>query len=169
MSLELRSTLSKLYVGREKELLAGKWSEIPEWVFVNGEGNPLDESKLRKRFARALKKAGLSGHRLYDLRHTYATALLAKSVPVTYVAAQLGHAKPTTTLQWYAHWLPKGSDKSFVDSLDRASLIGDGTDFGTNGDSSVMTDEIPFDFTGGPSQARTGDPLIKSQLLYQLS
>ena len=100
-------------------MLAGKWSEIPEWVFVNREGKPLDESKLRKRFARALKKAGLSGHRLYDLRHTFATALLARSVPVTYVAAQLGHAKPTTTLQWYAHWLRKDSDKSFVDSLDR--------------------------------------------------
>ena len=26
-----------------------------------------------------------------------------------------------------------------------------------------------LDFTGGPFRARTGDPLIKSQLLYQLS
>jgi hypothetical protein len=26
-----------------------------------------------------------------------------------------------------------------------------------------------FDFTGGPSETRTPDPLIKSQLLYQLS
>jgi hypothetical protein len=64
-----------------------------------------------------MKRAGLSGHRLYDLRHTFATLLLAKGVPITYVAAQLGHARPTTTLQWYAHWLPRDS-RSFVDALD---------------------------------------------------
>src|SRR5262245_2197054 len=40
--------------------------------------------------------------RVYDLRHAYATQLLARGdVPVIYVSAQLGHAKPTTTLQWY--------------------------------------------------------------------
>ena len=38
--------------------------------------------------------------------------------PITYVAAQLGHTKPTTTLQWYAHWLPRG-DKHWVDALDQ--------------------------------------------------
>src|ERR1700746_1131189 len=79
----------------------------------------MDESRVRKRFAFALKRAGLSGHRVYDLRHTFATMLLARGVPITYVAAQLGHAKPTTTLQWYAHWLPR-NDKNFVDSLDRS-------------------------------------------------
>jgi len=29
---------------------------------------------------------------------------------------QLGHAKPTTTLQHYAHWLPRGS-KTYIDRL----------------------------------------------------
>jgi hypothetical protein len=37
-----------------------------------------------------------------------------------YVAAQLGHTKPTTTLQWYAHWLPR-ADKHWVDALDNAT------------------------------------------------
>jgi len=41
--------------------------------------------------------AGLPRHRLYDLRHTFATHLLADRAPITYVAAQLGHRKPTTT------------------------------------------------------------------------
>src|ERR1700676_5269961 len=58
----------------------------------------------------------VGGHRLYDLRHTFASHLIANA-PITYVAAQLGHADSTTTLRWYARWLPK-SGRSYVDSLD---------------------------------------------------
>jgi hypothetical protein len=55
---------------------------------------------------RALEKAGLPRFRVYDLRHTFASLLLAQGAPITYVAALLSHSRPTTTLQWYAHWLP---------------------------------------------------------------
>ena len=61
---------------------------------------------------------GSSGSRALRFR-SCATELLAQGAPITYVAAQLGHTKPTTTLQWYAHWLPRG-DKHWVDGLDRA-------------------------------------------------
>jgi hypothetical protein len=36
--------------------------------------------------------------------------------PITYVAAQLGHSKPSTTLQWYGRWLPQ-SGNGFIDRL----------------------------------------------------
>lgn len=71
---------------------------------------------MRKNFSAALEKAGLSGFRVYDLRHTFASILLAQGAPITYVATQLGHSKSTTTLQWYAHWIPTGHDR-FVDGL----------------------------------------------------
>ena len=67
-----------------------------------------------KRFRLVLRKAALPRFRLYDLRHTYASQLLAEGAPITYVAAQLGHARPTTTLAHYAHWIPRG-DKGWVD------------------------------------------------------
>ncbi len=85
-----------------------------------------------RRFAKALKRANLSGFRLYDLRHTFATLLLSRGVPITYVSAQLGHAKPTATLQWYSHWLPAPDSNRFVDGLDGTPIIY-GTSLAPNG------------------------------------
>jgi hypothetical protein len=101
-----------------------------------------------------------------------ATLLLSRGVPITYVSAQLGHAKPTTTLQWYSHWLPAPDAHRFVDGLDRPSKFF-GTKFGTKEARCLVgekaSNEKAPDFSGafwnGPPQTRTGDPLIKSQLL----
>jgi integrase len=41
--------------------------------------------------------------RLHDLRHTYASLLVAQRANVVFVSRQLGHASPTTTLDVYAH------------------------------------------------------------------
>ena len=73
---------------------------------------------MRKVFKRALRRAGLPGFRVYDLRHTYASLLLAVGAPITYVSAQLGHANPSTTLRYYAKWIPS-KGRRWVDLLDR--------------------------------------------------
>ena len=72
---------------------------MPEWVFCSTSATLIDQHNAGKAFRRCLKKAGLPlGHSPYDLRHTFATLLLAKGKPITYVAPQLGHANPATTL-----------------------------------------------------------------------
>jgi integrase len=50
----------------------------------------------------------------YDLRHTFASLLLSCNVPLLYVSKQLGHAKPTTTLDHYAKWLPSGEQYNIL-------------------------------------------------------
>jgi integrase len=165
VSRELAEALSRLYKVRERQALERAWGDVPEWVFCNRQGGLLDESKVRKRFARSMRRAGLSGHKPYDLRHSFATTLLAKGVPITYVSAQLGHSKPTTTLQWYAHWLPR-DDKSFVDSLDRNFLA---PDVGTKLEIDSTENEKPLDLIGATRRIRTDDLLITNQLLYRLS
>jgi integrase len=118
LTRDLTDALRALHVTRERQTLEKKWGEVPEWVFVTGaRGCPMDYSKLRKSFARAMRKAEISGHTLYDLRHSVASHLLMKGAPITYTASQLGHSKPSTTLQWYGRWLPQ-SDNGFIDRLE---------------------------------------------------
>ncbi|MFQ5828422.1 MAG: tyrosine-type recombinase/integrase [Candidatus Methylomirabilia bacterium] len=81
---------------------------------------------MRRAFRRILKRAGLPRFSVYDLRHTFGTQLLSRGAPINYVNRRMGHSKPTTTLQWYAHWLPREGQR-FVDLLDRPA-----PSFGTN-------------------------------------
>jgi integrase len=167
LSQELVQTLGRLCAERERKAMDSQCDARPDWVFVNGRSRPFDDSRIRKRFRRLARLAGIANHRVYDLRHTFATLLLSKSAPITYVASQLGHTNPTTTLRWYAHWLPSDAAR-YVDFLDTDSGR-DRHQIGTNDDFAELDEENPLDFTGGPSETRTPDPLIKSQLLYQLS
>jgi integrase len=43
---------------------------------------------------------------MHDLRHTCATLLLSRGVPVKVVSEKLGHASVTITLDTYSHVLP---------------------------------------------------------------
>jgi integrase len=117
MSQGLRAALTSLYVEREKQALQYGWGEVPVWVFVDREAKLLTNENVRKRCARLLRLAKISGHRIYDLRHTFISTLLANGEPITYVSEQAGHASANTTLAFYAHWMPKG-DRAAVDRLD---------------------------------------------------
>jgi integrase len=88
ISRELAQELSRLYVSREKQCLA-QGGEMPDPIFCTRAAKLLDPNPLRKYFARTLRRADLSGRRLYDLRHSFATLLLERGAPITYVAAQL--------------------------------------------------------------------------------
>ncbi len=77
-------------------------------VFAGENGEPLDEINLvRRHFKPLLAQAGLSNSiRLYDLRHTCATLLLAAGEHPKIVSERLGHASITMTLDTYSHVLP---------------------------------------------------------------
>jgi integrase len=55
--------------------------------------------------ARACKAAGIVHRHPHDLRHRYASVKIAEGVPVTTVAAQLGHSRKSLTLDTYSHVL----------------------------------------------------------------
>ena len=89
-------------------------------VFATVEGTPLNIRNLTQRhFKQILKRASLSASfRLYDLRHTCATLLLAANEHPKVVSERLGHASITLTLDTYSHVLPS-MQQAASDKLER--------------------------------------------------
>jgi integrase len=83
-----------------------------EWVFPTSIGTTINVNNLRYRtWKQLLERAGLpSGTRIHDLRHSAATLLLSKGVPIKVVSELLGHSDVSITLSIYAHVLPDMQD-----------------------------------------------------------
>jgi integrase len=88
--------------------LGGSYARDLDLVFANEVGLPLDLRNITQRhFKPALQRAGLPAIvRLYDLRHTCATLMLASGENIKVVAERLGHASPAMTLDVYVHTVP---------------------------------------------------------------
>jgi integrase len=73
-------------------------------VFPNEAAEPINYSNMvRRHFHPALRAAELPQIRFHDLRHIYASLLIAQGENVKYIQTQLGHSSPTVTLNVYAH------------------------------------------------------------------
>ncbi len=91
----------------ERLALGPAWDSSLDLVFPNTIGRlTWPWSLVTRSFKPLLKKAGLPDIRFHDLRHTAATMLLSRGVPVKVVSEMLGHANISITLQVYGHVLP---------------------------------------------------------------
>ena len=76
------------------------------------------ERRSADQIRRTFKRAKIQAFRLYDLRHTFASLLLAAGAPITYVSSG---TRIRTTLRFYAKWIPS-KGRRWVDVLDGADL-----------------------------------------------
>lgn len=112
-------TGSRFRVRQGKTTSARRWVAVPEWIMgeVVAICPPDDRTPERRVFtgftpdvaknvmARACRAAGIVHFHPHDLRHRYASVKIAEGVPVTQLAAQLGHSRKSLTLDTYAHVL----------------------------------------------------------------
>jgi integrase len=102
-----------------KTVAARRWVAVPDWLMAEIVDTCPREDRTPERpvfmgfsaiavkgvMARACKTAGIAHYHPHDLRHRYASVKIAEGVPVTAVAAQLGHSRKSLTLDTYSHVL----------------------------------------------------------------
>lgn len=90
----------------ERRLLLGEaWQDL-DLVIDRGDGAPVAPDVFSRSFQRLARRIGLDGCRLHDLRHAFATTLLAGGVHPKIASEALGHASVAFTMDTYSHVLP---------------------------------------------------------------
>ena len=108
----------------------------------------------------------------HDLRHTFGSTLATEELP-QYVQQQMGHASVQITIDTYGSAF-RAKPRTGVAMLDRGMPAAAG---GRRSGSKVVATDARragrcaqvAGKTSEPSRDRTGDPLLKRQLLYRLS
>jgi integrase len=110
---------SRFRIRGGKTVAARRWVAVPAWLMVEIQETcpPDDRTPERRVFPgftpdvahsvmmRACVAAGIPHYHPHDLRHRYASLKIAEGVPVTQLAAQLGHSRKSLTLDVYSHVL----------------------------------------------------------------
>jgi len=88
------------------ELAAVGIHQSDDWVFTDGDGEPVHPHAVYEAFRRIVHNADIPTMRFHDLRHTHGSLLIKEGVPVKVVSERLGHAHIAHTLETYQHVLP---------------------------------------------------------------
>jgi integrase len=82
-------------------------------VFTNSVNNPLRRNTAGEMWHRARQQASLpEWATFHDLRHFYASLLIAKGCSVKAVQRRLGHQSAMETLDTYGHLWPDSDDET---------------------------------------------------------
>ncbi|MGC1211267.1 MAG: site-specific integrase [Micromonospora sp.] len=83
------------------------------FIFRAPDGGPCTRNTFNSRVWRpAAKRAGLAGVGMHDLRHAYASMLIAAGQSVKVVSDRLGHSNAAMTLNVYSHLFPADEDRT---------------------------------------------------------
>ena len=95
--------------------------EPDRWLFDEG-GRPWHDNLADYYWRSTRTDAGLT-HTLHDLRHYYASGLIAAGCDVAAVQRTIGHASATTTPSTYAHLWPTAEDKTRTATSEMAASV----------------------------------------------
>jgi integrase len=96
-----------------------------DWLFIGQDGTSLNRSSAGHQWRQVRRAAGLGPFTLHDLRHFYASGLIASGCDVVTVQRALGHSSATITLGVYSHLWPTAEDRTRAAAADlMASVLG---------------------------------------------
>ena len=125
---------------RERLVAGSRWV-MTGAVFTSTIGTMLDERHVRREFYGLLKGQNLPRIRSHDLRHSFATILLAAGEHPKVVQEMLGHSSVQLTLDTYSHLLPdlqlKERAAARLDALLRDDADNCGQNYGQDGEKVV--------------------------------
>lgn len=87
----------------------GEWAGL---VFTMPDGKPVSESTMDAALKGICRKAGVSKRHWHELRHHYASVLIAGGENPKVVQKRLGHKDILTTLRIYAHLFAEAEEKT---------------------------------------------------------
>jgi integrase len=116
---DIDSTNLRLRIRGGKTNAARRWVPVPEWLIEEIEQTcpPDDRTNERRVFPgagrqtignamrNACKTAKIAAYSPHDLRHRYISVKIREGVPITNIAAHVGHSRKSLTLDTYAHVL----------------------------------------------------------------
>lgn len=89
----------------EERLALGEAWVDSGFIFTSSIGTPIDPRNVLREFKSICASAGLGDWHLHELRHSAASLMLAKGVPLQVVSEVLGHASIRMTSDVYGHIL----------------------------------------------------------------
>jgi len=92
-----------------------------DFVFCQHDGKPFLPNTITHNWIKLVRRAGLSGIRLHDARHTHASLMLKQGVHPKIVQERLGHSSIQITLDTYSHVAP-GLQQKATETFDRIIL-----------------------------------------------
>jgi integrase len=91
------------------------------YVFLKPDGQPFNNDRMNNAIRRLYRQAGLRKIGWHTLRHTFASHLAMRGVPMPVIKELLGHATITTTMR-YAHVAPSAL-RTAIDMLNPTTLV----------------------------------------------
>ena len=127
------------YVAEHPPAAGGEWTGL---VFTMPDGRPVGESTLDWALKNICRKAEVEPRHWHELRHHYASVLIAGGENPKVVQKRLGHKDVMTTLRTYSHLFAEAEEQT-RDVLDAA--------WGLSGETEIRDSEVP----GGRNPERT--------------
>ena len=81
-------------------------------LFANLAGEPLQPSNVSSDWGEIASRIGAPEITFHGLRHSHASQLISAGVDIVTISKRLGHARPSTTLQIYAHMFTRDDSKA---------------------------------------------------------